>query len=148
MTHELIWTLAALVGLGGAAAADPEQPRAAMTGESVAVSGSARGVAEDYLVLPSGGEITAQMKFITADPLLGGQPLKFTDLELFGITARWSLFSKLEIAGAVDFLPNQPSYSDEKPWQSVGLTLRSPLGPHVALALSGSGGHLISHTGL
>ena len=62
-------------------------------------SGSMRGVAEDYLVMPSGGELAAQMKFITADPMLGGTTLKFTDLALFGLSGRWSLFSKLELGG-------------------------------------------------
>jgi hypothetical protein len=108
-------------------------------------SSSPRGVAEDYLVLPSGGELGAQMRFITAD---GDQPLKFTDLALFGLSARYSIFSKLELSANVDLLPKQPSYTDEKPWQSVGGGLRSPLGRHVALALSGAGGHLMAHEGM
>jgi hypothetical protein len=98
--------------------------------------------------MPSGGELGAQMRFITADGMLGNQPLKFTDLALFGLSARYSLFSKLEVSANVDLLPKQPSYTDEKPWQSVGAGLRSPLGQHVALAVSGAGGHLLSHEGM
>jgi len=141
------WTLAALVALGGQARADsPDMPAATMA-EDVAVRGSARGVAEDYLVQPSGGELTGDMKFIMADPLLGRQALHFTDLALFGLTGRWALFEKLELGASVDFLPKQPSYTDEKAWQSVGVTLRSPIGEHAAIALSGGGGHLLGSTG-
>ncbi|HEU0032686.1 MAG TPA: hypothetical protein VFQ53_18775 [Kofleriaceae bacterium] len=111
------------------------------------MSGSHRGVAQDYIVLPEGGELTAQMRFVTSEPMLGGEPLRFSDLALFGISGRWSLFSKLELSGEVTLLPKQPSYTDEKPWQSVGGTLRSPLGKRVALAISGAGGHLIDHEG-
>ena len=141
------WTLAALLGLGGVAAAESPEP-ARTTDESLDVAPSHRGVAEDYLVLPSGGELTAQMRFVTAGALLGGERLAFTDLALFGLSARWSLFTKLELAAAVDFLAKQPSDTDEKVWQSVSGTLRSPLGAHVALAIGGGGGHLLGHSGM
>jgi hypothetical protein len=124
----------------------------ALTGET---RSSDRGVAQDYLVLPSGGELGAQMRFITAPrgPIFGGmqdmseQKLDFTDLALFGLSARWSLFSKLELSASADLLPKQPAYTDEKPWQSVGVAIRSPLGRHVAVAVAGGGGHLLSHGG-
>lgn len=145
---KLAWTLAAVAALGGTATADSLATDApAAQAESVTIGASARGVAEDYLVLPKGGELTSQMKFVMADTMLGGEGLKFTDLALFGITGRWSVFSKLEIAASADFLPKQPSYTDEKPWQSVSFALRSPLGHHVALSVSGAGGHLLGHTG-
>jgi hypothetical protein len=148
MTPRLAWTLVALAGLGATAAADPgRSPAAGYASDAIAVERSHRGVAEDYLVLPSGGEIAAQMRFVTAEPMLAGRPLKFTDLALFGLAARWSLFSRLELSASVDFLPKQPSYTDEKAWQSVGFALRSPLGRHVALAVSGGGGHLLGHRG-
>jgi hypothetical protein len=88
------------------------------------------------------------MRFITADSMNGGDKLEFTDLALFGLSGRYSLFSKLELSAQVDLLPKQPSASDEKPWQSVGGGLRSPLGRHVAIALSGGGGHLLGHEGM
>src|SRR5512143_1813944 len=97
------WTLLALatLGTGGTAAADPAEPATAMSDELVVTRASARGVAEDYLVLPSGGELSGQIRFVTAD-----QPMwKFTDVGLFGLTGRWSLFSKLEVSGAVELLP-------------------------------------------
>jgi hypothetical protein len=146
--RQLAWTLAAVAVLGRAAQADSGSPAAAdMAGESIAVAKSHRGVAQDYLVLPSGGELTAQMKFLTAGAMLDGEGLKFTDLGLFGLTGRWSLFTKLELAASVQLLPKQPSSMDEKPWQSVGFSLRSPLGRNVAVALTGGGGHLLQHQG-
>lgn len=142
------WTLAALLALGGTASAEqPHIDDTATTQELTVVRGSSRGVAQDYLVLPRGGELTAQMKFVTAGPLLSDKKLDFTDLALFGLTGRWSLFSKLELSASVDLLPKQPAYTDEKPWQSAGITFRSPLGRRVAVALSGSGGHLMNHSG-
>jgi hypothetical protein len=146
---ELRWTLAALACLGGTAAADSASPQAVdSASESVSVRGSYRGVAQDYLVMPRGGELSAQMRFITADAMFGPRDeLKFTDLALFGISGRWSLFSKLELGVSVDLLPKQPSDTDEKPWQSVGFSLKSPLGRHIALLVSGGGGHLMNHTG-
>jgi hypothetical protein len=151
------WTLAALVtlGLGGVASAAPGESMgedAASMTLTGAESRSQRGVAEDYLVLPSGGELSAQMRFITAPsgpifPGMGNQKLEFTDLALFGLSARWSLFSKLELSANADMLPKQPAFTDEKAWQSVGVAMRSPLGRHVAVAISGGGGHLMSHNG-
>jgi len=146
---KLAWTLAASLALGGAASADSLQEDApARSAETVTIGGSARGVAKDYLVMPEGGDLTGQMKFIMSDAVLGNRGLKFTDLALFGITGRYSLFEKLELAASADFLPKQPSYTDEKPWQSVSFALRSPLAKRVALAVSGGGGHLIDHTGM
>jgi hypothetical protein len=146
--RQLAWTLAALGSLGGAALADTgRSPSADLAAESVGVERSHRGVAQDYLVLPHGGELTAQMRFITSDAMLDGNALRFTDLALFGLSGRWSLFTKLELAASVELLPKQPSFSDEKPWQSVGFSLRSPLGRHVALAIGGGGGHLLAHQG-
>jgi hypothetical protein len=146
---ELRWTLAALICLGGTAAADGAMPRAAdSASEAISTHGSYRGVAHDYLVMPHGGELSAQMRFITADAMFGPRDeLEFTDLALFGISARWSAFSRLELGASVDLLPKQPSNADEKPWQSVGFSLRSPLGQHIAMQVSGGGGHLLNHSG-
>ncbi|HUS29695.1 MAG TPA: hypothetical protein VMZ53_14425 [Kofleriaceae bacterium] len=153
--RQVTWTLATLVGLGGVAAANPgESPGVDSSTVTLGVeSRSQRGVAQDYLVLPSGGELGAQMRFITAPrgPIFEGegeQKLEFTDLALFGVSARWSLFSKLELSASATLLPKQPAFTDEKPWQSVGVGLRSPLGRNAAVAVSGGGGHLMSHAGM
>lgn len=142
-----VWTLASLLALGGTAAADDYGAPARAASESLNVARSHRGVSQDYLVMPRGGELSAQMRFLTAERMLDGDELKFTDLALFGLSARYSLFSRLELGASVDFLPKQPSTTDEKAWQSVGVTVRSPLGKQVALQLAGGGGHLMNHSG-
>lgn len=144
------WTLLAVAGLGGTALAEDEDVgRSASAGESIALAhGSHRGISQNYLVMPSGGELSAQIRLVMSEPSLGTEPLRLTDLGLFDISGRWSLFSKLEVSSAVTLVPKQPSYTDEKPWQSVALGLRSPLGKKVAVALTGAGGHLLDHTGM
>lgn len=143
------WTLLALAALGGTASADSEGIDAG-AGETMLIDGTAyhRGVAEDDLVMPAGnGELTGQMKLVTADDGLAGRPLKLTDLGLFGVSGRFAPVKRLELSGSVDLLPKQPSYTDEKTWQSVTLGARTPLGKHGAVGLSGGGGHLLASTG-
>ena len=45
-------------------------------------------------------------------------------------------------------MPKQPSYTDEKVWQSAAGSVRAPLGRNVAVTFSGAGGHLIDHAGM
>src|SRR5436190_7936395 len=143
-------TLVALAILGTTASARAESveplSEAAVVTSDVGVS--RRGVAQDYLVLPSGGELTGQMRFLTSEPSLGGQEMKFTDHALFGIGGRWALLSRLEISLEASFLAKQPSFTDEKPWQSVGGGLRSPISRRTAVQLAAAGGHLIDHEGM
>ncbi len=144
-------TLATLAVLGGAAHADDmanDEGSSAGVAALQLSSGSRRGVAQDYIVLPSGGELTGTMRFVTSQPSLGGEALRFSDLALFGLSGRWALFSKLELSAGAEFLPKQPSFTDEKPWQSVNAGLRSPISRRIALAISGAGGHLMNHSGM
>jgi hypothetical protein len=145
---KLRWTLLLLASLGGPAAADTVTVDGGSMAELASTPASYRGVSQNYLVMPSGGEVTAQMRFMMADPIDGAGALRFTDLALFGVTARYSLLSRLEVAGTVDLLPKQPSSADEKVWQSAGGSLRTPLGKRSAVALSGGGGHLLGHSGM
>jgi hypothetical protein len=149
--------LLVLAGLGGTAAAEEEptprpEPKpspamkSAVDGE-ISIGSSRRGVAQDYLVLPKGAEVTGAMRIITAEPVFGPEPLRFTDLALFTLSGRYALFRKLEISAGASFLAKQPSDTDEKPWQSVAFGMRSALGPASALAITGAGGHLIGQPG-
>lgn len=141
------WPVSMLLALATSGPAFADEP-AIDRGEISLTSQSRRGVAQDYLVLPAGGELTGQMRFVMAQPVFSDEKLRFSDLALFGIGGRWSLLEKLELSAHVDLLAKQPSYTDEKPWQSVAVGLRTPLGKRKALALSGSGGHLIDHGGM
>jgi hypothetical protein len=145
---KLTWTLAALTILGSTAQAQ-EAEGTSTAGVAMDVSrGSHRGVAQDYLVAPSGGELTSSMKFLMTEPSLGGEAMKFSDLALFNVGGRWSLFSRLELSIDASFLAKQPSFTDEKPWQSVGGALRTPLSRRAALQITAAGGHLIGHEGM
>jgi hypothetical protein len=135
-----------------AALASPPPERASSAidvGESL--SSSHRGVSQDYLVLPDGAELTGQMRFLTSEAFLqdhgDAKPLAFTDLALFGMTVRKSLFSKLEVSASVELLPKQPAFTSEKAWQSVAVGVRSPIGNTGAVSLGGAGGHLLSSDG-
>src|SRR5688500_5456713 len=89
------------------------------------------------------------MRSLTSEPMPGSRgELTLTDLALFGIGGRWSIFSKLELSLEANFLAKQPSFTDEKPWQSIGGAIRSPIGRRAALQISAAGGHLIGHEGM
>jgi hypothetical protein len=108
-----------------------------------------RGVAQDYFVIPDGGEISGSLRFlVTPQAALGTKALRFSDLALFELAGRWSIGPSLELSGQVALLPKQPPDRDEKVWQSVGLGLHYPLGLQAAVALEGAGGHLIGHAGM
>lgn len=151
MHSKLHGTLLAVAALGGIAHAEVDvAPSPLNSADSIEISGSARGVSQDYMVMPAGGELTGSMRFITSPEVPGfgnDEALRFSDLALFTVGGRYSVFSKLELSAAASFLAKQPSVTDEKPWQSVALGLRSPIGKRVALAVNGSGGHLIDHQG-
>ena len=85
--RQFAWTLLALTSLGGVAAADYEGAGKSAT-EAISVEKSHRGVAQVYLVMPSGGELTAQMRFVTAKQMLDGDSRAFSDLGLFGLSGR------------------------------------------------------------
>ncbi len=151
MQGKLHWTLLAVASLGGTAAAEVDVAPSPIMGEALQVDGgSPRGVAQDYLVRPAGGELTGSMRFITSPAVPGfgsEEALRFSDVALFTVGGRYSLISRLELSAAASFLAKQPSTTDEKPWQSVAVGLRSPIGKRTALAINGSGGHLIDHQG-
>jgi hypothetical protein len=137
--------LLALTTLGGIAHASPPSPEADVI--MVSASSSHRGVADDYLVLPEGGELTGQMRFVTAEPSLGGKALSFSDLALFGLSTRWSLGRHVELSGGVELLPKQPSYTSESTWQGAGAGLKVMIGTRSAIALGADLGPLLDHDG-
>src|ERR1051325_7936634 len=64
---KLTWTLAALASLGGNAIAEDDSPAVETSDVIRGGGGSHRGVAQDYLVAPSGGELSAQMRFLMTE---------------------------------------------------------------------------------
>lgn len=144
--NTLAWTFLTLGVLGGIAHAE-EHEGSIQTADVIRSHGSHRGISQDYLVKPSGGELTSSLRFVTSEPVLGSERLKFSDLGLFVLTGRWSVLRYLEVSAEVTLLPKQPAYTSEKPWQSVGVGVRTPIAPRIAVSLTGGGGHLLAHEG-
>ena len=64
------------------------------------------------------------------------------------VTVDHASHGRLELSFGANFLAKQPSFTDEKPWQSIGGAIRSPIGRRAALQISAAGGHLIGHEGM
>jgi len=135
----------------------PDPPRPAVnqyfvdgvntTGLEFATLGSARGVAEEFLVLPEGGELGGRLRTITADGGLGTGKLALTDLALLDLNAEWAIAHHYELDAALSVLPKQPSETHEHIFQGGSLTLRRDLWERTALALSGSAAPLLGLRG-
>lgn len=118
----------------------------------VALSGGVaprgRGIAEDFLVLPSGLDVGARLRLITAEDALGSGKLKLTDLVLFDVTAAWAFARRFQLDLRLSVLPKQPSITDEEVFQGAALAVRRELTARVGLAVSGSVAPLLGLDGL
>ncbi len=101
-------------------------------------AGSARGAAEEFLVLPDGAEVGGRLRAITADGGLGGGRLKLTDVALLDVHAQWAMARQFELDGAITVLPKQPGTTHEHVLQGGSLAIRRQLMTRTAIALSGS----------
>jgi hypothetical protein len=110
--------------------------------EVIPVTGSPRGVAEDFLVLPDGADLGGRLRLITADDGLGAGRIKLTDLALLDLNAQWGFAHGYELDGAVSVLAKQPAGTDEPVLQGGSLAVRRDLFTRTALAVSGSIGPL------
>ncbi len=98
-----------------------------------------RGVAEEFLVLPEGGQIGGQLRTITAGTGgLGTGALKLTDVALFDVVGAWAIAPHYELDATLSVLAKQPSTTDEAVFQGGAVTLRRDLVERTAIALSGS----------
>jgi hypothetical protein len=143
----VVSTLGALSYPVTAAAEPPTQdaePMHELAAETVAIEPG--GVAQSYLVLPTGAELGTDLKLITADSL-AGMPVKFSDLALFTARGRIAIGGRVDLSIDTTLLPKQPSFTDEKAWQSVAGTARVAIGDYHALVLGVGGGHLLDHGG-
>ncbi len=112
-----------------------------------AVAVSERSVAKGWLILPEGYELTGELRMLTADGF-AGRPLALTDVALETTRARVALGHRIELFGAVDVLPKQPSYTSEHLWQgaTVGVNTQ-PWARSLALGLHASGGPMLDSLG-
>lgn len=123
-------------------------------GEMISTSGSMsmvseRNVSGGWLILPEGQEVGAELRFITAKPAsLGADELAFSDIGILGLHARTALGGKVDLAAAVDLLPKQPSYADERIWQGATLGINAqPWRRAVALRARVGGGPMLGDLG-
>jgi hypothetical protein len=133
------------------AAAD-ENPDAAPIsgGETISLSDSSsvRGVSKEWMILPEGQVLGAELRFITSKPSLGAAPLEFSDVAILSLNVKSSVYGKAELFGSVDLLPKQPSWTDEKIWQGASLGIRGQLGRRqIAIAARAAGGPMLGDLG-
>jgi len=147
--------LAVMLALGLPAVAhaddnDEAAPDGAATFSESAVlvsSGSARSMSSSWLILPAGWEASGALRFLTAAAPPGGEAMRLTDVVVSRAAVRRSIGGKIELAAAVDALPKQPSYTDERAFQGVDLGARVGLGRQYAVAESLGFGPMTSREG-
>ena len=126
---------------------DVEVDKAGVPALAVDASG-VRGVAKEWMILPEGQVLGAELRFLTSKPSLGEAALEFSDVAILSLSVKSSVYGKAEVFGSVDILPKQPSWTDEKVWQGASLGLRGQLGKRqVAIAARASGGPMLGDLG-
>src|SRR5881394_92221 len=90
-----------------------------MTAGSEASYVDGSGVAKEWMILPAGQVLGGELRFLTSKPSLGPEPIEFSDVALLTLHIKSSVYGKAEVAASVDVLPKQPSWTDEKVWQSA-----------------------------
>jgi len=139
-----LWALA-VVAFPRAAFAQYSVPsQAASSSERV---GTARSKVREELVSPDGWEVGASLNFITSEPSLGGEDLKFTDMVLLRLHGLVSVGGSVELFGGTDVLPKQPSYTDELVWQGALGGARFKVGDSFAAWIRATGGPQLDQSG-
>lgn len=149
MRHAVLSALIALMFLGpelpAALADEPQAPATADYAHTTIAGASARGKAEDWLIMPAGVvTTTGTLTFMTADGGLSEDKVKFTDVVFFSFAFRYAIKGRAELALGVNLLPKQPSFTDESPWQGANLGARVGFGKRFAGWLHLAGGPLLS----
>lgn len=117
-----------------------DEPRAAheLSADVISVGGSARGVAEEFLVLPDGADVGARLRTITAEGGLGPGKLALTDLALFDADLQWAFAKHYELDVTLTAMPKQPSMTHEHIFQGASLAVRRDVAQRTALAVAAS----------
>jgi len=151
-------TLGVLATLGGIAGAEPPPevqpgPPTPMTADvALGSSRSYRSIAENAMTMDEGLELSSGMKFITARDVpfaSAGRELLFSDVGIFGVSARSAVNKHLELSTHLDLLAKQPSTIDHQAVaQGGGLGLRTPIGESFAIAADAGIGPLLDGHGV
>ena len=110
-------------------------------------SSSTRSYAAQWLV-SGGAELRADLRFLTTGAGPDGRAVRFTDIGLFGVSARAGVGHHVELVAGVDILPKQPSQSDESLLQRIALGLALGPNPRHAIRIDGAGGPMLGDLGL
>jgi hypothetical protein len=128
---------------------EADEARAVSQGIDLAYqSGSSRSVSNEFLVLPSGQELTTSLRLVTADESIGQLPLKMTDLAMLDLGFHVSLSKKIDAKLEVSLLPKQPSYTNQGVWQGASFVLRGQVANRHAIGAKLSGGPMLDEKGL
>jgi hypothetical protein len=109
--------------------------------------GSARSNASNWILMDKGYELGANLTYLTADGGLGGRAIAFTDVILLSLHGRKAFGGKVEVYGGADFLPKQPSLTDELVWQGASAGARVGLRHWLAGEARVSAGPTLDHSG-
>lgn len=99
-----------------------------------------RAYASDWLVAPPGWNLGGEMRFITADSAISGEPINMTDMAILRLRTRWTATRRIELSGTVDLLAKQLDTTDESIPQGGSLAAKVATSRTVALGASVSGG--------
>jgi hypothetical protein len=136
---------------------DVEPTRGSATGEtmSLAVERDPRGRAGDWMIMPGGMYIlSGGLSFVTApvspfaDAADPDPELRFTDMVLANLAARYSIKGRAEIGGSIDLLPKQPADRSDWVWQRAALSGRVGFAKRFAGYGGVSGGPMFGGDGL
>jgi hypothetical protein len=116
--------------------------------EVILTSGSARGTAEEFLVLPTGLDVGGRLRTVTASDSAGIERIKLTDLALFDLHAEWAFRRHYELDVAVSVVPKQPAAMNAPVFQGGSLAVRRDLIERTAIAVSGSATPLLGLDGV
>jgi hypothetical protein len=111
------------------ARAEPDRAPVDDMGEELTVEGgSARAMANDWLIPPRGWVLGSALSYETSRGGIGDHGLAFTDVVLLRLTARAVVKGRAEFYGVLDLLPKQPSFTDELVFQGAhaGVLVRLP----------------------
>lgn len=110
--------------------------------------GDVRDNVNDWAVGPPGWDVGGELRLITSDQGLGGEPaLKLSDVGLLRARLRATASRRIETFGAVDLLAKQPSYTDELVVQGATFGVKVAVSRRWALATQLAGGPTLGDSG-
>ncbi len=145
--------LASVVLLAAAAVPARAQPESAPAmAESLTASGgsggSARSMANDWLMPARGYQLGTSLSYLMSDGGFGDRGLKFSDVAFLRLDGRVVLKGKAEVFGGIDLLPKQPTFTDDSVFEGAHLGARIKLKKWLAADVRVDEGALMNRVGL